>query len=411
MRQIYTSCELGSYSIKILVCEIVGSNVLVLASSNTRCKGINNGEIVDMDIVLEYLKSGLNKVEEMLNIKVNDIILGINIEKKKFAVVNDEIIIDDNNHINDNTDIDNLLNNLCNNHKKSNETVLNIMPINYILDDKEVVKDPVGMVAKKIGIKAVITCVDSNILKPFIELFKLVNIKVVDITISEIGDYYIARSKDFDRGVSAIINIGYDKINISLYNKGIMIKCKTVYEGSKLIDIDLSKTFNIKRSQARKLKENFSLSSTKYSEILDTIELNTKNDSKVIINQQEATELVEARIKYLLKLSKKEINLLTKREISNIIVTGGITELSGFSTVCESVFDCRVNVMDLSVIGIRNNMYSSSFGLIKYFHNKLNLRNISYTMIEYINSTDDLVSSEKKKDGILNKMFSYFKDE
>ena len=40
MKKIYTGIDLGSFSIKIVVCEVVNNKFHVLAASNTRCKGI-----------------------------------------------------------------------------------------------------------------------------------------------------------------------------------------------------------------------------------------------------------------------------------------------------------------------------------------------------------------------------------
>ena len=107
----------------------------------------------------------------------------------------------------------------------------------------------------------------------------------------------------------------------------------------------------------------------------------------------------------------ERINEEYRREISNIIITGGITDLVGFLSVSESIFNCRVTVLDLETIGIRNNMYSSCYGLVKYFHYKLNLRELDYSMVDMSDYTIETNDKAKSKDSILNKMFGYFKDE
>ena len=58
-------------------------------------------------------------------------------------------------------------------------------------------------------------------------------------------------------------------------------------------------------------------------------------------------------------------------------------------------------------------MYSSSYGICKYFHNKLDLRGLSYSMVsdkeaEKIISANGKVSSNN---GILSKVFGYFSGE
>ncbi len=411
MRKIYTSIELGSYSIKILVCEIINNNPHVLASSNTRCKGIRHGIIVDKEMVKEYLLAGVKEIEERLGFSIKEAIVGITSKEKTFDVLTGKIKIENPSKIVRDEEIDKVYQDTVLGKIESNEELLSIMPISFKVDDSELTKNPKGMVGDILYLKAVIIKVPKDDLKPYLELFKECDIKVTDITLSAVGDYYEAKNQEFDSDISAIINIGYDKIDVSIFNKGIMIKYDFVPEGSKLIDKELAYLFNIKRSQARNLKEKFAVADTKYASVNDTLDLVNKDGQDIVVNQVEVSEVVGARVEYLLALAKKQINLLTNREISNIIISGGVSELAGFSGIVEDVFDARTSIHDIREMGIRNNMYSTTLGLIKYFYEKLDFKGISYTMVK----DDDLVKlnlvRNKNKDGILNKVFGHFKDE
>lgn len=407
MRKIYTSIELGSYSIKIIVSEIIGNNYHVLASSNTRCKGIVNGRLENIDEAKEYLLKGIKKVEDVLGFSINETIIGIDSSEKSFEILTGSIKIDNEKKLVTEQEIEKVYSEILVGNVLDSEELLTIIPISFQVDEQELTKDPKGMMGTTLSLKAVVVKVPRNNLRPYLELFKECGIKVVDITLNAIGDYYQAKNKEFDRGVSAIINIGYDKMDVSIFNKGIMIKNDTCYEGSKLIDKDLAYMYRIKNSVAKKLKETFAVSSVKYADRNDTTEVVTKADDVILVNQYDVSSVVEARINYLLEEAKNKISILTNKEISNIIITGGITELLGFSYVCERVFDSKVSILDIKTMGIRNNMYSSCFGLIKYFNNKLDFRGINYTMVK----EESLVKDSSKKDNIFNKFFGYFKDE
>ena len=92
------------------------------------------------------------------------------------------------------------------------------------------------------------------------------------------------------------------------------------------------------------------------------------------------SELTSSRIKEILENAKKDLNHLTKKEISYIIVTGGITNIPGFDILCKEVLGSNVIITSIKQIGIRNNCYSQSIGMIKYFINKLSIRGKDYTM-------------------------------
>ena len=343
----------------------------------------------------------------MLGFSIKETIIGIDSDEKSFEILSGSIKVTNDKKMITEEEIENVYSEILVGNILDSEELLTIMPISFQVDNGEPTKDPKGMVGNTLSLKAVIIKVPRNNLRPYLELFKECGIKVVDITLGAMGDYYQAKNKEFDSSVSAIINIGYDKIDVSIFNKGIMIKNSTCYEGSKLIDKDLAYMYRTKNSVAKKIKETFAVGSTKYADKDDTMEVVTKAEEIIEINQYDASGVVEARLNYLLELAKNEISLLTNKEISNIIITGGITELLGFGYVCEKVFDNKISILDIKTMGIRNNMYSSCFGLIKYFNSKLDFRGINYTMIK----DEDLTKDNNKKDNIFNKFFGYFKDE
>ena len=415
MKKIYTGIDLGSFSIKIVVCEVVNNKFHVLAASNTRCKGIQNGLVTDMEEASIYLKKAKKEVEDMLGITIDQAVVTVPSIDKDFDIVEGKVNVEDENKMVSATDINNVFQDAVLGKVNETKELITITPIFFQVDDKEPVKDPKGMVGESLFVKAVITSIPKENFRNTVNLLKNCGITPVDVTYGIMGDYYEARNIDFDKSVSAIINIGYSKTEVSIFNKGIMIKDEMIDSGSKLIDKDLSYVYNLKRSQARALKENFAVSNTRYSDVNDTIELTNKNGDDITLNQLEVSEVVEARLVDLLRLAKKQINILTNREISYIIITGGISELAGFEYVVENVFDRRCSILDINTMGIRSNMYSSSYGIVKYFHNKLDLRGLSYSMVSE-KEANNLISTKGKTlnnshDNIISKVFSYFSGE
>lgn len=412
MKKIYTGIDLGSYSIKIVVCEVVNNKFHVLAASNTRCKGIQNGIITDVDKVKPYLIKARRDVEDMLGIKIDQAIVTVPINDRIFNIVDGKIQVEEENQIITSNDICNVLQEAVVGGVREDMELISVMPIFFKIDDMEPVSDPKGMSGNSLSVRAVAASIPKSNFKSVINLLKECGIEAVDVTFGALGDYYEAKSLEFDRAVSAIVNIGYAKTEISIYNKGILIKNDIIDKGSMLIDKDIAYMYKIKKGQARKIKENFAVSNTRYSDINDTLEITNKNGDVVVANQLEISEIVEARLINLLKQAKKQISLLTNREISYIIITGGISELAGFEYVVENVFDRRCYTLDISTMGIRSNMYSSCYGIIKYFYNKLDLRGLSYSMISE-KEAEHLISTKGKMSGnsIIDKVFGYFSGE
>ena len=133
------------------------------------------------------------------------------------------------------------------------------------------------------------------------------------------------------------------------------------------------------------------------------------NDNVKEINQLGVSKVVEARVREILKLAKNEIKNLTNREIRYIIITGGLTELSLFPRIVEEEFGFVAKVNNMTTLGVRHNSFSSCFGIIKYFDDKLTLRGKTYKMfssedIDTILSIDSSISNEN----MISKVFGHF---
>lgn len=408
MRKIYTGIDLGSYSIKVIVSEYINGKFQVLAVTNVKSKGIRNGLIVDLEQASLSLQKAKQEIENTINIKLNEAIVTVPSDGIKFDVVTSSIDLEQERVIGPN-DITKTFQEAIAGHIEDDFELVTVLPIYFQIDDNDPVKDPKGLTGKKLSVKAVISKIPKYLLEQTVKLFKQNEIEVIDFGFNSLGDYYEAKNKDIDKEIVSIINIGYDSTEVSIFNKGIMIKNEKIDAGSRLIDNDLIAKYNIKKGVARHLKEEFAVSNTRYADINDTIDVKNKNDEIISLNQMEVSEIIEARIVEILKLAKKQISILTNREISYIILTGGISELTGFQYIVENVFDGRASTLNIGTMGIRSNVYSSTLGLIKYFHNKLELRGNSYTMVNEKEAEN--ISSRVKNstnDGLLSKVFGYF---
>ena len=380
MRKIYTGIDIGSDSIKIVVAEIKNDNFYVLASTSKKSNGISRGLVVDSDEAEKALKSAVDDIESQIGVRIDKAIVTVPSKNRKLRIVSSTIKLKGENPTVTGSEIARVLEDVVIGAVRDEDELVTTTPIVFNVDDRENIINPKNMEGKKLGVKAVIGVVPKQYLYPYLNLFSDVGIEVIDIAFGSIGDYALASNKAIDRELGAIINIGEETINISIFNKTILIKNEIIKLGSKNVDKDLLYMYGVDLEQARFLKENFALSMSKDADANDTIELELNSGEILTLNQKDVTRIVEARIVELLKLAKKEINNLTNRKISYIIVTGGITGLTGFSTVLEKALGMEAYVLNANIMGIRNNKFSSAAGIIKYYDKKMDLIEKKYSM-------------------------------
>ena len=411
MRNIYTGIDLGSDSIKIVVAELVKEKFQVLASTSVKSVGIRKGLVVDSEMALRSLNLAIVEIEKVLGIRIKKAVVTVPANNRNIKVVSG--VVDTEGTVGG-KDIVSVLQKSAEGEIPEDHELVSIIPIMFDTEDGKFTKDPIGLAIKSLSVKALLATAPKKQIYDYLRIFNDANIEVEDITFNCIGDYYEAKTKETDEEIGAIINIGQDKTDVSVFNKGILIKNSIFNLGSKNIDNVISYIYGTDTNTSRELKEKFALASRRYADINEMLEFDNDQGEKKSINQYEITEVVEARVVELLKLAKKEINDLTKRKISYIIITGGITELMGFSYVAENILGINTSTLNISTMGIRSNKYSSAIGIIKYFHDKMKLRekNISLIDDESVRQIEQNKQSmlDLTEDTFISKIFGYFAD-
>ena len=408
MNDIYAGIDLGTDSVKVVVVQKVNDKYYVLASVSSPSFGIKNGFVEDTKQAIASIKNTLKQASDSLGIKITKVIACIPPSNCKMNIVMGKTNVIDYNEITG-TDVSNVLLNAMSEEDFSQDELVTAMPIAFSVDEKKNIKDPKGMKGSVLEARVVISTVPKEPLYRILEVLKLSGVETVDISFSSVGDYYAIKNRQYDDVVGAIINIGQDTTNISIFNKGIQIKNSMLPVGSNHVDKDISYVFKSRMEESRKIKENFAVALSSYADDNDVWKFSIDKENQKEISQMGVSKVVEARVREILKLSKNEIKNLTNREIRYIIVTGGLTEMSGFAGLVEQEFGFVAKVCNVSTMGVRHNKYSSCYGILKYFDDKLSLRGKQYSMfskedIDTMLSIDSTITNEN----MLNKVFGHF---
>lgn len=412
MRRILSSIDIGTNSIKLVVAEIVRDKVNILCAISEESRGIKKGLIENFEDAVYSIKKAVKKAEDMLGLKIKKVVAAVPEYDLNFSsgegintITNEDGIVTKN-------DISRILKTCAYNKVNENYELINIIPIEYKLDGK-VIKNPVGLMGKKLKLSSIIVSAPKKNTYEFIKAIEKCGIEVIDIMLGSIADYALFKNEFLDENNGVIINLGAGKTTISAFYKGILVNEYILPEAGYLVDNDISFMYKTKIKDSKKLKERYALSSTKLANPKETTTLINKLGEKVEVNQYELTEYVASRMQEILKKSKNQINYLTKKEISYIIITGGLTEIKDFNILATSIFGNNVTFGNVNIIGVRDNKYSTAIGLIKNFNNKLNSKDKDYSIFDE-EEIDILCSSDKRinvaSDSILGKVFGYFFD-
>ncbi len=408
MKKIYTSIDIGSDTIKFLVGEDVNDKVNVLARTTVKAKGIRKGLIIDANLAVNAIRDGIKELSEDLGFPIKEVIVNVPDYNVKFMYVTGKINVDG---IIDTEKINAVIKDSVYNKLDKEYELVTVIPLDFIIDGVEDNPYPAGKEANVLEIKGIMISVPKKNIYSVLSVMSGAEIDVQDITISGLADYFQVRNKKLDSKLGAVINIGHETTHVSIVNRGKLMNTDIIQLGGLNVENDIAYVFGTNIIDARKIKEKFAISHKRFTNLNEVYELKNNLGNIVKLNQMEVSEVVQSRLTEILKLVKKEIDSLTKRELDYIVITGGVTESKYFKNLVYEILGKDVIMYSMDEIGIRDNKYTTSMGMIKGFINKMTIRGKNdYSMVSQ-EDTESLITPDnknKKDKMVVSKIFKGF---
>lgn len=379
MKKIYTAIDIGSDTIKFVVGEYFKNKLNILATYEQKAKGIRKGLIVDPNLAINSIKDGIKEINNNLGIDIKKVIVGVPSYNAKFMFVTSGIEITGDAITTD--DVNNLIKASVYSKVEQDYELITVLPLTFLIDGEKETK-VVGKAGNKLEIKGIMISAPKKNVYSVLSVMEGAGLEVVDITVSALGDYYEVRNNNLDKNIGAIINLGHETTNVSVFSRGKLMNTETIQLGGINVDKDLAYMFNINVFDAREIKEKFASSHKRFIALNDVYEVKNTAGEVIKLNQIEVTEIVMDRLAELLRLAQKQILLLTKQNISYIVITGGLTEIRAFKNLVYEILGKDVIIYTEDTLGARNNKYTTSIGMIKYFIDKMEVRGKEYSMID-----------------------------
>ena len=413
MKKIYSSIDIGTYSIKFVVGEYFNNKFYVLASHSVKSKGVKKGLIVEPNLVIDCIKEGINEINGLLGIKIKKVIVNVPDYNVNFKVVTGSTMILENNTVTAN-DISRVIKDSIYNKIDDNYELVTMLPIEYIIDEEKIVGKPIGKNGQKLDIKGIMVSTPKKNIYSVLSVIEGAGLEVVDIIVNGLSSYYEVKDEKLDKQDGAVIDLGHETVTVSIFENGKLIGNETLQIGGINVEKDLAYVFGVNVFDGRILKEKFASSHKRFCQLNEMYEVKNTIGETIKLNQLEVSGVAMSRMVEILNLAKKQIRMLTNHEINYIVLTGGLTEIKSFKNLAYEIFGKDVIIYTVTALGCRDNKYVNAIGMIKYFIDKMESRGKVVSMLDVESETTLVTPNNRlKKDSmkeniIVNKIFGNF---
>jgi cell division protein FtsA len=370
--KIICGLDIGSAKILAAIAKVSRQGkVDLLASQILESRGINRGSVSDLANLSDCLAQARQSLFKKSGLKPQEVFVGIKGTCFKTKTSKTVIpLLDRGDKVITSSDIKKL------NHQARalgidiEEEVIHEIPQSYTIDDYNVVKNPLGLYARKVGVELLLVTSPMGHIDNLVKSLNQVGWGVKRVIFSSLAASYGVLSEEEKERGCVFIDMGAGTTDILVFKDGILRELEILPYGgmdfTESIANDLKLTFDL----AEEIKRSYAVATSSEAEGEEDI-LIKKSSSYNPIKRKKLVEVIEPNISHLLKLVKERLDRSAFRKYFNsgVVVTGGNSLLYGFLEQAESFLGLPVKmgrVKDFSLSYYKIPVYASVLGLIKF---------------------------------------------
>ncbi len=348
-RRLICGVDLGTTKVCSIIAEVDEKKSLnLLGVGVVPSLGLKKGTIVDLKLASKALSESLQRAEKMADVYVDSIILGISGPHLSSAIgygavnvisPNEGITVEDKRRVLESSKAILL---------PPNREVIDIIEREYIVDGQGGIKDPIGMMGKRLEITTSIITGTTTFLKNLVKIVENIGLHVEDIILHSIATAKAVLNEDEKEIGVALIDIGGGTTDLSVFHRGSLCHIKVFPVGSSNIDNDLAVGLSTSHEEAERLKirygKAFIDNSTDGSEPIEIQRVGTGEKNKIPLGL--LYQIIEPRVSELFSLIYKELETTGYIDCipSGVVITGGGALLNGLSQLAETKLDTFVRI-------------------------------------------------------------------
>ena len=368
---IIVGIDVGTSKVSTVVGEVNNFNQIeIICMTKAKCSGIKKGKIINDDEVAMSIAKTINDAEDEANLRINSAY--VTIPGKYVTIVQNSVIkeIKDKFVGISSRDVNSALMLVKDIDLPDNKTIIDIVPENFMLEDGQIVSDPIGAFSSSFTLNAEILIADKDYVRQLHQIFKKADLEIDGIIPNTLAQRNLILDNNELNDNIMLLDIGAGNTDIGIFSGNKFVYTDTIPLGGDSITNDIALVLDISVEEADKLKKQYGLALKSFIDNDNDVILNTCNGitKTRTIKSSQLIEIIEARIEEIFSLVNKEIiSQGIKSKINNVILTGqGITNISKSDVAGKIALNIPVKMSTGRLISTVKPSFRTAYSLVRY---------------------------------------------
>ncbi|MBA3660274.1 MAG: cell division protein FtsA [Gammaproteobacteria bacterium] len=372
-KDLLVGIDIGTSKVVALVGESASDGKLnVIGFGSHPSQGLKRGVVVNIESTVQSIQRAVEDAELMAGCEIFSAYTGI--AGSHIRSVNSHGIVAIRDHEVSQSDIDRVIDAAKAIAIPADQKILHVLPQEYIIDNQDSIREPVGMSGVRLEAKVHIVTGAVSAAQNIVKCMKRCGLTTSDIVLEQFASSQSILTEDEKELGVCMIDIGGGTSDIAIFTDGAIRHTAVIPIAGDQVTNDIAIALRTPTRNAEEIKINHGCA------LQDLVDTNQMIDIPMIgdrsgrkLPRRALSEVIEARYEELFTLALAELQKSGLEQIisAGVVLTGGASKIEGAKELGESIFKVPVRIgRPHQVTGladiINNPIYATGVGLLVY---------------------------------------------
>ena len=377
--------DIGTSKVVAVVAEMVnGLPIEIIGLGTYPSKGLKNGVVVDIESTTQAIKKSILEAESMAGCHISSCYVGIS--GSHIKGLNSEGVVPIKDGEVKYGDVDRVIETAQAMAIPSDQKLLHVLPRDYIIDEQNGIKEPLGMAGTRLQAKVHLVTCSENSSQNIQKCVSACGLGIEAFVLEQLASSYSVLTDDERELGVCLIDIGCGTSDIAVFMDGSISFSDVIPIAGDHVTHDIAEALRTPPTQAEEIKQRYGCavsSLTKADEMMMVPGMGGRPERE--LSRQALADILEKRYVEIFSMAQQKLNQSGFEPLipAGIVLTGGASKVEGAEELAEEVFDAPVRLGSPEKIKgfsevISNPIYATSVGLLLYGQKQMQEDHMNY---------------------------------
>jgi len=334
--EIIVGLDIGTTKIACVAGEVTDDGVDIIGVGTAPSKGMRRGNVANIDWTVSAIQQAVDEAENMAGCEITTVYAAISgpmvrgLNKNGIVAVKDKEIRD--------ADISRVIEAARAVAIPMDKGVVHVLPQQYVVDDQDGIRDPLGMAGVRLEAKVHIVTAPRAATENVIKCANRCNLVVADIVLESLASAHSVLDEDEKELGVALVDVGGGTCDIIVYEGGAIVHTAVLPLGGGHVTNDIAIGLRTPLEAAEKIKRKYGCAWRGAVEDGETIEVpSTGGRGPRTEKRKRLVEMIEPRVEELFDFVREDLQRSGVYDSlgAGVVLTGGATAMDGMVEVAE----------------------------------------------------------------------------